>query len=61
MPYVMDLAITERSRANGIGWIDEALMARTIEITLTAQTLPNAPTASAMGTNAFNPKVMPAA
>lgn len=61
VPYVMDLAITERSRANGIGWIDEALMARTIEITTTAQTLPSVPTASAIGTNAFNPKVMPAA
>lgn len=61
VPYVMDLAITERSRANGIGWIDEALMARTVEITLTAQTLPHAPSPSTIGTNAFNPKVMPAA
>jgi NitT/TauT family transport system substrate-binding protein len=61
VPYVMDLAITERSRASGIGWIDAAVMARTTEITTTAQTLPNVPTASAIGTNAFNPKIMPAA
>jgi hypothetical protein len=60
MPCVIDRALTERSRANGVGWIHEALMARTAEITLTVQTRPSAPTASTIRMGAFNPKAMPA-
>jgi NitT/TauT family transport system substrate-binding protein len=33
MPQIMDLCVTERSRANGLGWIEPELMRKTMEIT----------------------------
>ena len=41
-PQIYDLCITERSRKHGIGWIEQDLMQRTIDITF-AQNKPDKP------------------
>ena len=58
-PQIMDLCITDRSRKNGIGWIEPELMQRTIDITF-AQAKPDKPVkAEDVFTNAFNSKIKP--
>ena len=59
-PQIYDLCITERSRKNGIGWIEQDLMQRTIDITF-AQNKPDKPVNAAdVFTNAYSSKIMPA-
>jgi NitT/TauT family transport system substrate-binding protein len=59
-PQIMDLCITERSRKHGIGWIEEALMQRTIDVTF-ASAKPEKPIkASDVFTNAYSSKIKPA-
>jgi len=58
-PQIMDLCITERSRKHGIGWIEEALMQRTIDVTF-ANAKPEKPVkASEVFTNAYSSKIKP--
>ena len=59
MPQILDLCITDRSRKNGIGWIEPALMAKTLEITF-ANAKPDKPVrAEDVYTNAFSSRIMP--
>ena len=59
MPQILDLCITDRSRKNGIGWIEPALMAKTLEITF-ANAKPDKPVrAEDVYTNAFSSKIKP--
>ena len=59
-PQIMDLCITERSRQHGIGWIEEPLMQRTIDVTF-ANSKPEKPVKAAdVFTNAYNSKIKPA-
>ena len=58
-PQIYDLCITERSRKYGIGWIEQDLMQRTIDITF-AQNKPDRPVKAAdVFTNAYSSKIMP--
>jgi NitT/TauT family transport system substrate-binding protein len=58
-PQIMDLCITERSRKNGIGWIEKDLMQRTIDITF-AQNKPERPVnVDDVFTNAYSSKIKP--
>jgi NitT/TauT family transport system substrate-binding protein len=58
-PQIYDLCITERSRKHGIGWIEQDLMQRTIDITF-AQNKPDRPVKAAdVFTNAYSSKIMP--
>jgi NitT/TauT family transport system substrate-binding protein len=58
-PQIMDLCITERSREHGIGWIEEGLMQRTIDVTF-ASNKPEKPVKAADAfTNAYSSKVKP--
>jgi NitT/TauT family transport system substrate-binding protein len=58
-PQIYDLCITERSRKHGIGWIEQDLMQRTIDITF-AQNKPDKPVrAQDVFTNAYSSKIMP--
>jgi NitT/TauT family transport system substrate-binding protein len=58
-PQIMDLCITERSRKNGIGWIERDLMQRTIDITF-AQAKPDRPVnVDDVFTNAYSSKIKP--
>ncbi len=58
-PQIMDLCITERSRKHGIGWIENDLMQRTIDITF-AQNKPERPLKAAdVFTNAYSSKIKP--
>jgi NitT/TauT family transport system substrate-binding protein len=60
MPQILDLCVTERSRANGLGWIDESLMQRTIDVTF-SNNKPEKPVKAAdVFTNAYNSKIKPA-
>jgi NitT/TauT family transport system substrate-binding protein len=60
-PQIMDLCITERSRSHGIGWIEEGLMQRTIDVTF-ANNKPEKPVKAAdVFTNAYSSKIKPAA
>jgi hypothetical protein len=55
----MDLCITERSRKHGIGWIEEPLMQRTLDVTF-ANSKPEKPVkVSEIFTNAYNSKIKP--
>lgn len=59
MPQILDLCITDRSRKNGIGWIEPALMAKTLEITF-ANAKPDRPVkAEDVYTNAFSSRIKP--
>ena len=58
-PQIYDLCITERSRKHGIGWIEQDLMQRTIDITF-AQNKPDKPVrVQDVFTNAYSSKIMP--
>jgi len=58
-PQIYDLTITERSRKHGIGWIEQDLMQRTIDITF-AQNKPDKPVrVQDIYTNAYSSKIMP--
>jgi NitT/TauT family transport system substrate-binding protein len=58
-PQIMDLCITERSRSHGIGWIEEGLMQRTIDVTF-ANNKPEKPVKAAdVFTNAYSSKIKP--
>ncbi len=59
MPQILDLCITDRSRKNGIGWIEPELMAKTLEITF-ANAKPDKPVkAEDVYTNMFSSKIKP--
>ena len=59
MPQILDLCITDRSRKNGIGWIEPELMAKTLEITF-ANAKPDKPVkAEDVYTNAFSSRIKP--
>ena len=59
-PQIMDLCITERSRQHGIGWIEEGLMQRTIDVTF-ANSKPDKPVKAAdVYTNAYSSRIKPA-
>jgi len=58
-PQIYDLCITERSRKHGIGWIEQDLMQRTIDITF-AQNKPDRPVnVDDVFTNAYSSKIKP--
>jgi NitT/TauT family transport system substrate-binding protein len=58
-PQIMDLCITERSRQHGIGWIEEGLMQRTIDMTF-ANNKPEKPVkVSEVFTNSYSSKIKP--
>jgi len=58
-PQIMDLCITERSREHGIGWIEEPLMQRTIDVTF-ASAKPDKPVKAAdVFTNAYSSRIKP--
>jgi NitT/TauT family transport system substrate-binding protein len=60
-PQIMDLCVTERSRQHGLGWIEEPLMQRTIDVTF-ASNKPERPVkVSDVFTNAYNSRIKPAA
>jgi NitT/TauT family transport system substrate-binding protein len=60
MPQILDLCVTERSRANGLGWIDESLMQRTIDVTF-SNNKPEKPVKAAdVFTNQFSSRIKPA-
>ena len=54
----MDLCVTERSRKYGLGWIEQDLMQRTIDITFANSKRPVK--VADVFTNAYSSKVMPA-
>lgn len=59
-PQIMDLCVTERSQKHGLGWIEEPLMQRTIDVTF-ANNKPEKPVkASDVFTNAYSSKIKPA-
>ena len=59
-PQIMDLCITERSRKHGIGWIEEPLMQRTLDVTF-ASSKPEKPVqVSEIFTNAYSSRIKPA-
>ena len=58
-PQIYDLCVTERSRKHGLGWIEQDLMQRTIDITF-ANAKPDRPVKVAdVFTNAYSSKIMP--
>ena len=60
-PQIMDLCVTERSRQHGLGWIEEGLMQRTIDVTF-SNTKPEKPVkASEVFTNAYSSRIKPLA
>jgi NitT/TauT family transport system substrate-binding protein len=60
-PQIMDLCVTERSRKHGLGWIEEGLMQRTIDVTF-ANNKPEKPVkAGDVFTNAYSSKIKPPA
>jgi NitT/TauT family transport system substrate-binding protein len=60
-PQIMDLCVTERSRQHGLGWIEEPLMQRTIDVTF-ANSKPERPVkVSDVFTNAYSSRIKPAA
>jgi NitT/TauT family transport system substrate-binding protein len=59
MPQIMDLCITDRSRKNGIGWIEPELMQRTIDITFAQSKPDKAVKAEDVFTNAYSSKIRP--
>jgi NitT/TauT family transport system substrate-binding protein len=60
-PQIMDLCVTERSQKHGLGWMEEALMQRTIDVTF-ANNKPEKPVkASDVFTNAYSSKIKPLA
>ena len=60
-PQIMDLCITERSKKHGIGWIEEDLMQRTIDVTFANNKPDKAVKASDVFTNAYSSRIKPAA
>jgi NitT/TauT family transport system substrate-binding protein len=60
MPQIMDLCVTERSRRNGLGWIEPELMQKTIDITFANSPDAKPPKVDEAFTNALSSKVMPA-
>ncbi len=59
-PQIMDLCVTERSRKHGLGWIEEPLMQRTIDVTF-ANKQPEKPVKAAdVFTNAYSSRIKPA-
>jgi len=60
MPQILDLCVTERSRQHGLGWIEEGLMQRTLEVTF-ANNPPEKPVKVGDAfTNQFNSRIKPA-
>jgi NitT/TauT family transport system substrate-binding protein len=59
MPQILDLCVTERSAKNGLGWIEQDLMQKTMDITF-ASNKPDKPLKAAdVFTNQFSSKIRP--
>lgn len=59
MPQILDLCVTERSAKHGLGWIESALMQKTMDITF-ATNKPDKPLAVAdVFTNEFSSRIKP--
>ncbi len=58
-PQIMDLCVTERSREHGIGWIEDALMQRTIDVTFASSKPDKAVKAADVYTNAYSSRIRP--
>ncbi len=59
MPQIMDLCITERSKKNGIGWIEPEIMQKTIDITYAGGKMDRVVKLDEAFTNAYNSKIKP--
>jgi len=59
MPQIMDLCITERSRKNGIGWIEPEIMQKTIDITYAGGKMDRVVKPDEAFTNAYNSRIKP--
>ncbi len=59
MPQIMDLCITERSKKNGIGWIDPEIMQKTIDITYAGGKMDRVVKLDEPFTNAYSSKIKP--
>jgi NitT/TauT family transport system substrate-binding protein len=60
MPQILDLCVTDRSRQHGLGWIEEGLMQRTIDVTF-SNNKPEKPVKAAdVFTNQFSSRIKPA-
>jgi len=59
MPQIMDLCITERSKKNGIGWIEPEIMQKTIDITYAAGRWTAWLKLDEAFTNAYSSKIKP--
>lgn len=57
LDLVLDLAITERSREHGLGWIVPELMAKTLAITEQGGKMGDVPAVEDVFTNEFNSKI----
>ncbi len=60
-PQIMDLCVTERSRQHGLGWIEEGLMQRTIDVTFSNTKQEKPVKASEVFTNAYSSRIKPLA
>ena len=60
-PQIMDLCVTERSREHGLGWIEEGLMQRTIDVTFSNNKPEKPVKASEVFTNAYSSRIKPLA
>ena len=59
MPQIMDLCITERSKKNGIGWIEPEIMQKTMDITFAGGKMDRAVKLDEAYTNAYSSKIKP--
>lgn len=59
MPQIMDLCITERSKKNGIGWIEPEIMQKTIDITYAGGKMDRVVKLDEAFTNVYNSKIKP--
>ena len=60
-PQIMDLCVTERSREHGLGWMEEGLMQRTIDVTFSNNKPEKPVKASGVFTNAYSSRIKPLA
>jgi NitT/TauT family transport system substrate-binding protein len=59
MPQIMDLCITERSKKNGIGWIEPEIMQKTIDITYAGGKMDRVVKLDEAFTNAYSSRIKP--
>jgi NitT/TauT family transport system substrate-binding protein len=59
MPQIMDLCVTDRSRKNGLGWIEQDLMQKTMDITFATNKPERPMKVTDVFTNELNSRVKP--